>query len=184
MVRRQPLRRLRLDRWNVCCTIGGYLHRNAPETPRALSTVELGVHKLSPGILTHEYCRPERTIATIRCHEQTWGLESGSRRQARQNETESRRVTALSKVEVGVPDSGPLRPSPTPERSFARGLARGPAMRYTRFEKARIIGARALQISMGSPILIDVPSGVVDPTEIARIEFNSRAIPITVRRES
>ncbi len=36
-------------------------------------------------------------------------------------------------------------------------------MRYTRFEKARIIGARALQISMGSPILIDVPSGVVDP---------------------
>src|SRR6266705_2684907 len=35
-------------------------------------------------------------------------------------------------------------------------------MRYTRFEKARIIGARALQISMGSPILVDVPSGVVD----------------------
>src|SRR5436309_2793592 len=108
-----------MARWNVCWSIGGYLHRNAPETPRTLSTVELGVHKLSPGILTHEYCRPERTIATIRCHEQTWGLESGSRRQARQNETESRRVTALSKVEVGVPDSGPLRPSPTPERFFA-----------------------------------------------------------------
>ena len=93
-------------------------------------------------------------------------------------------VAALSKVEVGVPDSGPLRPSPPPERSFARGLARGPAMRYTRFEKARIIGARALQISMGSPILIDVPSGVVDPIEIAWIEFNSGAIPITVKRET
>src|SRR5947208_1943817 len=66
-----------MARWNVCWSIGGYLHRNAPETPRTLSTVELGVHKLSPGILTHEYCRPERTSATIRCHEQTGGLESG-----------------------------------------------------------------------------------------------------------
>src|SRR5438309_439970 len=112
------------------------------------------------------------------------GFGSGSRRRTHQSETGSRRMTALSKVEVGVPDSGPLRPSPTPERSFARGLARGPAMRYTRFEKARIIGARALQISMGSPILIDVPSGVVDPIEIAWIEFNSGAIPITVKRES
>jgi len=57
-------------------------------------------------------------------------------------------------------------------------------MRYTRFEKARIIGARALQISMGSPILIDLPTGAVDPIEIAWIEFNSGAIPLTVKRES
>lgn len=56
-------------------------------------------------------------------------------------------------------------------------------MRYTRFEKARIIGARALQISMGSPILLDVPAGAVDPIEIAWLEFNSGAIPITVKRE-
>jgi DNA-directed RNA polymerase subunit K len=56
-------------------------------------------------------------------------------------------------------------------------------MRYTRFEKARIIGARALQISMGAPILIDVPSGTVDPIEIAWIEFDEGAIPITVKRE-
>ena len=90
----------------------------------------------------------------------------------------------LSKVEVGVPDSGRLRPSLPLETSFARGLARGPAMRYTRFEKARIIGARALQISMGSPILIDLPTGAVDPIEIAWIEFNSGAIPLTVKRES
>ena len=96
----------------------------------------------------------------------------------------STEVAPLSKVEVGVPNSGPLRPSPPPERSFARGLARGPAMRYTRFEKARILGARALQISMGSPILVDVPSGVVDPIEIAVVEFNSGAIPITVNRET
>lgn len=56
-------------------------------------------------------------------------------------------------------------------------------MRYTRFEKARIIGARALQISMGAPILMDVPPGVVDPIEISTLEFTSGAIPITVKRE-
>lgn len=55
-------------------------------------------------------------------------------------------------------------------------------MRYTRFEKARIIGARALQISMGAPILIDVPAGVVDPIELATHEFNTGAIPLTVKR--
>ncbi|HYM39806.1 MAG TPA: DNA-directed RNA polymerase subunit K [Thermoplasmata archaeon] len=56
-------------------------------------------------------------------------------------------------------------------------------MRYTRFEKARIIGARALQISMGAPIVIDIPSGMVDPIEIAWTEFDASAIPITVKRE-
>ncbi len=56
-------------------------------------------------------------------------------------------------------------------------------MRYTRFEKARIIGARALQISMGAPIVVDLPGGLVDPIEIAWTEFNAGAIPITVKRE-
>ncbi len=56
-------------------------------------------------------------------------------------------------------------------------------MRYTRFEKARIIGARALQISMGAPIVVDLPAGLVDPIEIAWSEFNGGAIPITVKRE-
>ncbi len=57
-------------------------------------------------------------------------------------------------------------------------------MHYTRFEKARIIGARALQISMGAPILIRVPKKMVDPVQIAILEFESGAIPITVIRES
>ena len=57
-------------------------------------------------------------------------------------------------------------------------------MRYTRFEKARIIGARALQISMGSPVLIDLNESVVnDPIELAIREFDMAAIPMTVKRE-
>ncbi|HEX16930.1 MAG: DNA-directed RNA polymerase subunit K [Thermoplasmata archaeon] len=57
-------------------------------------------------------------------------------------------------------------------------------MHYTRFEKARIIGARALQISMGAPILIKVPKGVVDPVQIAMLEFEEGVIPITVIRKT
>jgi DNA-directed RNA polymerase subunit K len=53
---------------------------------------------------------------------------------------------------------------------------------FTRFERARILGARALQVSLGAPILIDVPSTLVDPVEIAELEFAAHRIPITVRR--
>lgn len=56
-------------------------------------------------------------------------------------------------------------------------------MKYTRFEKARIIGARALQISMGAPILFDVLKGVIDPLIIAEQEYEKGIIPITVRRQ-
>ncbi len=51
---------------------------------------------------------------------------------------------------------------------------------YTRFEKARIIGARALQIAMGAPVLIETDK--VEPLDIALEEFNRGVIPITVRR--
>jgi len=57
-------------------------------------------------------------------------------------------------------------------------------LKYTRFERARIIGARALQISMGAPVLLDLPADIIDPIEIAMKEFEKGAIPITVKRET
>jgi DNA-directed RNA polymerase subunit K len=55
---------------------------------------------------------------------------------------------------------------------------------YTRFEKARIIGARALQLSMGAPtILADIPKDMIDPVEIAMLEYDEDAIPITVKQK-
>ena len=56
------------------------------------------------------------------------------------------------------------------------------SLKYTRFEKARIVGARALQISMGAPVLIKIPKDVISPIDIAMLEFNEDAIPITVKR--
>ena len=54
--------------------------------------------------------------------------------------------------------------------------------KYTKFEKARIVGARALQISMGAPSLMKIPKDVISPLDIAMLEFKEDAIPITVKR--
>jgi DNA-directed RNA polymerase subunit K len=55
-------------------------------------------------------------------------------------------------------------------------------LKYTRFEKARIIGARALQITMGAPVLIKLEKGLIDPIRIATQEYDKGVIPITVLR--
>lgn len=54
--------------------------------------------------------------------------------------------------------------------------------KYSKYEKARIVGARALQISMGAPIIIEIPKDVIDPLRIALIEYEGDAIPMTVKR--
>lgn len=55
--------------------------------------------------------------------------------------------------------------------------------RYTRFERARIIGARALQVSSGAPILVEVDAEqAIDPISVAQREFDAGVIPITVLR--
>lgn len=55
-------------------------------------------------------------------------------------------------------------------------------MRLTRYEKARLIGARALQISMGAPPLIRVTKDMIDPIDIALKELEAGVLPMTVRR--
>jgi len=54
--------------------------------------------------------------------------------------------------------------------------------KVTRFEKARIVGARSLQISMGAPILIDVDDSISSPIDIALKELDTGILPITIRR--
>jgi len=52
---------------------------------------------------------------------------------------------------------------------------------YTRFERARVIGARALQIANGAPTM--VKTDVKDPIKIAELEFEECFIPIGVKRK-
>ena len=52
----------------------------------------------------------------------------------------------------------------------------------TRFEKARIMGARALQLSLGAPVFIEIPKNATTSLEIAMEELKQRVIPIVIRR--
>mmetsp|Transcript_2671 Transcript_2671/g.8985 ORF Transcript_2671/g.8985 Transcript_2671/m.8985 type:complete len:164 (+) Transcript_2671:2-493(+) len=77
-------------------------------------------------------------------------------------------------VEIDAPDGG------------GSGEAVPPAERITtpymtRFERARVLGTRALQISMNAPVMVEL-EGETDPLKIAMKELNQRKVPITVRR--
>jgi len=70
--------------------------------------------------------------------------------------------------------------------AWMRDDTRGRQLRqfgYSRFERARIIGARALQLTMGAPILINLIKDEIDPIKIATVEFEKGVIPITVMRD-
>ncbi len=54
--------------------------------------------------------------------------------------------------------------------------------KLTRFEKARIIGARALQISMRAPLLIKQPDEVSNHMDLAILELEAGVLPMTIRR--
>lgn len=54
--------------------------------------------------------------------------------------------------------------------------------RLTRFEKARITGARSLQLSLGAPILTKIPTELTDTIMIARYELEKKTLPISIRR--
>jgi DNA-directed RNA polymerase subunit K len=53
--------------------------------------------------------------------------------------------------------------------------------RYNRYEKARILGARALQVSYGAPVLVDTEQS--EPILVAAEEYDAGVLPFTVRRE-
>jgi DNA-directed RNA polymerase I, II, and III subunit RPABC2 len=64
---------------------------------------------------------------------------------------------------------------PIPERS------RKTSKYLSKYEKARVIGTRALQISLNAPLMID-PQGETDPIEIAMKELSDQKIPFVIRR--
>ncbi|MBN2250706.1 MAG: DNA-directed RNA polymerase subunit K [Candidatus Altiarchaeota archaeon] len=54
-------------------------------------------------------------------------------------------------------------------------------MTHTKFEIARLIGARALQIKMGAPVLVKATKGLEKPLDMARLELEQGKLPITVK---
>lgn len=67
----------------------------------------------------------------------------------------------------------------TPQRG--EGLVKIGPPKLTRFERARIVGARALQLSMGAPPMVPIDD-LKDPIKIAMRELEAGALPISIRR--
>jgi DNA-directed RNA polymerase I, II, and III subunit RPABC2 len=86
-----------------------------------------------------------------------------------QNEYDEKGDVDFIPAEGEVPKEQPLK-----DRVTTRFL--------TKYEKARIIGARALQISKNAPIMVDIEQGEWDPLKIAEKELVERKIPFIIRR--
>jgi len=66
-------------------------------------------------------------------------------------------------------------------------MAKEDTIEYTKYERARMIGSRALQLSMGAPFLVKISEEELkkikySPIEIAMKELSEGVLPITVRR--
>jgi len=78
-------------------------------------------------------------------------------------------------------ESNPVH-EPTEIKSDGKGKVKMGPPTLTRFEKARIMGARALQLSLGAPPFVPIPANARTSLDIAMIELEQRVIPITIRR--
>jgi len=56
-----------------------------------------------------------------------------------------------------------------------------PQDRLTRFEVARLLGARSLQVALGAPIFVKSEQ-ILSPAQIAKMEFRNKILPITIKR--
>jgi DNA-directed RNA polymerase I, II, and III subunit RPABC2 len=57
----------------------------------------------------------------------------------------------------------------------------GTSKLMSRYEKAKVIGLRAIQISKNSPVMID-PKGETNPRIIALMELRNKKLPFKIRR--
>lgn len=81
----------------------------------------------------------------------------------------------------GDPDAGVLQVG---RRAKPRAIPKNERITtpfMTKYERARILGTRALQISMNAPVLVDI-EGETDPLQIAMKELSAKKIPLVVRR--
>jgi DNA-directed RNA polymerases I, II, and III subunit RPABC2 len=52
----------------------------------------------------------------------------------------------------------------------------------TKYEKARILGTRAMQISRNAPVFVELDPNEIDPLQIAEKELREKKIPFIIRR--
>ncbi|KAK4937940.1 subunit common to RNA polymerases I, II, and III [Elasticomyces elasticus] len=99
--------------------------------------------------------------------------EAAIEARAAAEEGEERTVVSGDPMQAQKPSSDADKKIPQDKRTTT------PYM--TKYERARVLGTRALQISMNAPVLVDL-EGETDPLQIAIKELNQKKIPLIVRR--
>jgi len=105
---------------------------------------------------------------------------------AEEAEAEGLEGVAGAEELLAAPESGGAPVSVEAVPSAAGGAERPAAVKrttkyLTKYERARLLGTRALQISQNAPIMVDL-EGETDPLEIAKKELREKKIPMIVRR--
>ncbi|KAL6248922.1 subunit common to RNA polymerases I, II, and III [Rhinocladiella similis] len=89
------------------------------------------------------------------------------------DDSEEKTVVSADPNQPAKPSSDADKKIPPEKRSTTRYM--------TKYERARVLGTRALQISNNAPVLVDL-EGETDPLQIAIKELNQKKIPLVVRR--
>mmetsp|Transcript_9476 Transcript_9476/g.16587 ORF Transcript_9476/g.16587 Transcript_9476/m.16587 type:complete len:128 (+) Transcript_9476:76-459(+) len=90
-------------------------------------------------------------------------------------------VSNASPEHEGSPSGNRIEVIPEHEGHFTVQEARKTTKYMTKYEKARVLGTRALQISMNAPVMVEI-GDETDPLRIAQKELQARKIPIVIRR--
>ncbi len=122
---------------------------------------------------------PEANAGLVKALETYRKLIEANRELTEKEQKElEKKLKEIEEREIIETDS-PHEPTEIP---VERGkIAIGPPT-LTRFEKARITGARALQLSLGAPPFIPIPETAKTSLDIAIVELEGRVIPIAIRR--
>ncbi len=127
---------------------------------------------------TPEETIPEADIGLTKALETYRKLIEKNELTDRQQETLENRLKEIQNRDIIETDT-PHSPIEIPVEKGKIKI--GPPV-LTRFEKARIMGARALQLSLGAPPFIPIPKTARISLDIAMVELDERVIPITIRR--
>ncbi|MFX0108753.1 MAG: DNA-directed RNA polymerase subunit K [Candidatus Hodarchaeota archaeon] len=107
------------------------------------------------------------------------GKKKSKRKKAPEPEPERHELPPAKEMDRAVPRTS-LR-SGLEDDKRKMGIPIGPKW-LTKFERARIVGARALQISMGAPVLISMKTAPKGLFSLAESELGAGVLPMTVRR--
>lgn len=142
--------------------------------------VSVDTEEVAPEVEEPVIIQPEVETPEVSSEEEPKPTKRGKKELSEQEIAEQERLQKIIAAREVI-EIDPIH-EPVEYETTGRGkIMIGPPT-LTRFEKARILGARALQLSLGAPPFISVPKEVATSLDLAYTELEKRVIPITIRR--